>query len=354
MKQPTILLALFVAVSYTAYSQTKLDSLKTVIQTADHDTTKAKALLNLSGQLYFSNPDTAIQIAQQALHIYKKKHIEKGIASAYNHLGAFHYIKSDYPTALDYYHKSLEIRVSLNDKKGIAASYNNIGTIYERQSSYPQALGYYLKSLKIYKEMGNKKYIASCYNNIGTIYRNQSSYPQALGYYFKSIKIKRELNDTLNTHFANTYNNIGIIYKNQSSYSQALVYYFKALKIYKELGEKSTALANTYNNIGTIYYNQSFYPQALGYYFKSLKIQKQLGNKRGMAHSYTNIGSLYTALYTQSDSLERVGGWAVENPGQLLDTALYFQFKAIELEKELSDEWSMSQTLNAIGETYTI
>ena len=217
MKQPTILpakhkanamqaglLVLFFAVSFTTHSQPKLDSLKTVIQTARHDTTKAKALLNLSRQLYLSNPDTAIQIAQQALHIYKKKHIEKGIASAYNHLGLFHRIKSDYPTALDYFHRSLEIRKSLNDKKGIAASCNNIGLIYH----------------------------------------NQSSYPQALGYYVKSIKIKRELYDTLNTHFANTYNNIGIIYDEQSSYPQALEYYFKSLEIHEEMGNKKYIAAS--------------------------------------------------------------------------------------------------------------
>ena len=152
---------------------------------------------------------------------------------------------------------------------------------------------------------------------------------------------------------AYSYNNIGGIYYEQSSYPQALGYYFKSLKIRKQLGDKK-GMAGSYNNIGNIYKEQSSYPQALGYYFKSLKIKMQLGDKKGMASSYTNIGSLYTLLYTQGDSLDRVGGWAAENPGQLLDTALYYQFKAIELEKELSDEWSMSQTLNAIGKTYTI
>ena len=159
MKQPTILLVLFFAVSFTTYlpaeasaqagSQNKIDSLKTVIQTASHDTTRIKALNKLGSSLMYSNPDTAIILGKQALDLSEKTKDEKSKANTLNNLGAYHWIKSDYPTALDYLHKSLEIRKSLNDKKGIAASYNNIGLIYWHQSSYPQALGYFFKPLKI-------------------------------------------------------------------------------------------------------------------------------------------------------------------------------------------------------------
>ena len=59
-----------------AKDQHVIDSLKTVIEKADNDTTKAKALLRLSERLYFSNIDTAIQLSGQALQIYIKKNIE--------------------------------------------------------------------------------------------------------------------------------------------------------------------------------------------------------------------------------------------------------------------------------------
>ena len=79
--------------------------MKTVIETADRDTTRAKALLKLAEKLCYSNPDTAIVLSKQALRIYKAREIEKGIASAYNHIGVFYKMKSDYPAALEYYQK---------------------------------------------------------------------------------------------------------------------------------------------------------------------------------------------------------------------------------------------------------
>jgi len=295
--------------SSDGFAGNKIDSLKTVIQTTDHDTTKIKALNKLGWSLMYSNPDTAIILGNQALELTEKTKDEKSKANTLHNLGAYHYIKSDYPTALDHYHKSLEIRKSLNDKKGIAVSYNNIGMIYHEQSSYPQALEYYFKSLKIEVQLGNKKGMAASYNNVGIIYMDQSSYPQALGYYFKSLKIK------------------------------------------KQLGNKK-GMANSYNNIGLIYYEQSSYPQALEYYFKSLKIKKQLGDKQGMAGSYGNIGNLYTSLFKQGDSLERAGRWALENPALLLDTALYYQQQALLINQELSSEYGMTYSLSGIGSIY--
>ena len=371
-----------------------------VLNTTKHDTTKIKALNTLARKFITSKPDTALVLAQQALELSQTadwqqglisswhnigyvhyvqsnypaalkswtKTLElseqegdrKGMAASYNNIGVIYDIQSSYPQALEYYFKSLKIKVQLGDKQGMADSYNNIGIIYWNQSSYPQALKYYFKSLKIRKELGNKQGMAYSYNNIGLIYYNQSSYPQALEYYFKSLKINKQLGDKKG--MAASYNNIGIIYENQSSYPQALEYYFKALKTKKEINDTiNVHYANMLNNIGIIYYNQSSYPQALEYYFKALKIYEQLGDKQGMAASYNNIGSLYTSLFEQGDSpdtlgygvnLERAGDWAAQNPALLLDTALYYQQQALLINKELSDEYSMTYSLSGIGSIY--
>ena len=312
-----------------------LDSLTTVIQTAGHDTAKVKAMQQLAWTLMYSNPDTATILCEQALELLGADNL-KGEgdsppayfslhAAVLKTLGAVNYIQSSYPEALEYYFKSLKIYEQLLEqvkqsgnpdeagryKKGMAASYNNIGLIYMNQSSYPQALEYYFKSLKIYEQPGDKKGMAISYNNIGIIYYNQSSYPQALEYYFKSLKIEEQLSN-------------------------------------------KRGMAYSYENIGIIYQDQSDYPLALGYYFKSLKIKKELGDKQGMANAYTNIGSLYTVLYTLGDSppVGGVAGWAVRNPALLLDTAMYYQQKALALNKELSDEYGMTISLSCIGSVY--
>ncbi|PCJ81854.1 MAG: hypothetical protein COA57_13730 [Flavobacteriales bacterium] len=328
----------------------KIDSLKKVIETADHDTTKVKTLNALSDALWKKGEyKDAMQYAKECLKLAEELNYKKGQANILNIIGIIHYVQSDYPKALEYFGKSLKIREELGDKEGMAGSFGNIGIIYHNQSDYPRALDLYFRSLKIQEELGDKKAMATSYNNIGVIYDYQSDYPRALDYYFKSLKIREQLGDK--KAMATSYNNIGVIYHHQSDYPRALDYYFKSLKIREQLGDKK--MATSYNNIGVIYDNQSDYPRALEYYFKALKIREELGDKQGMAGSYTNIGVLYTALYKQSDSLQEAGGRATGNQTHL-DSALHYHNLALVIEQELSDEHTMSITLSGIGSVYSL
>ncbi|PCH65253.1 MAG: hypothetical protein COC01_10035 [Bacteroidetes bacterium] len=284
----------------------EIDSLKTVLSQSPSDTIRIKTLLKLGTHLRYTEPDTALNYYEEALSIAKAINHKKLIAGCNNSIGRIYLRKSDYPQALHYYNEALSINEQLKDIKAMAGNYNNIGGIYMHQSTYPLALSYYFKSLKIAEEHGNKQGMAISYNNIGLIYMNQSTYPLALSYYFKS------------------------------------------LKIYEEQGNKQ-GMAGSYGNIGNIYYNQSTYPLALTYFFKCLKINEEQGNKQGMAGSYICIGMLYTTLYEQGDSLDRAGEWAAENPAKLLDSAMYYQQKALSVFKKLSQEYGMSLSLSGIA-----
>jgi len=327
-----------------------IDSLKIVIATADHDTTKIKALNQLAWKQRGENPDTSIILSTQALELSEKAQYERGIANSWHHLANFNSRKSNYDRALEYNHKALEIHEKQNDLKDMATSYGKIGIIYNIQSDYSRALEYYLKSLKIFEEINDKTQIAAAYNNIGGIYHQQSNYPLALQFFFKALKTKQEINDTINGHYANMLNNIGIIYKNQSDYPRALGYYFKSLKIREELGDKR-GMAFSYGNIGIIYANQSDYPMALGYFLKSLKISEQLGDKKAMANSLIGIGVVFMYLFEYDTLPETIIEWVPEQ-SILLDSALYYQNKAFQISKELSDEYNMTYSLINIAKIH--
>ena len=84
-------------------NQTRIDSLKTAIETADEDTTRIKALLKLGDQFEFSEPDKALKHYERALLISKGgKHLELQ-ARCENYIGIIYWRKSDYPNALEYY-----------------------------------------------------------------------------------------------------------------------------------------------------------------------------------------------------------------------------------------------------------
>ena len=160
---------------------TKIDSLKAVIEAADHDTSICNAYLILGEEIYLNNPDTALIIWQMANDLAQgnldndspptlEKRYLSFLANALNNIGYIYKNQGDIPLALEYYHKSLKIKEDIGNKKGIATSLNNIGYIYKSQGDIPFAMEYYHKSLKIEEELGNKSGIAISLNNIGYIY----------------------------------------------------------------------------------------------------------------------------------------------------------------------------------------
>ncbi|MBI4648695.1 MAG: tetratricopeptide repeat protein [Bacteroidia bacterium] len=116
------------------YAQTqnpKIDSLKQVIATARHDTTRINAYNAWGEQVYLQQPDSALILFQKAQNL-----AEKLLASR--------------PATL----------VADTAKKQLAASLNNIEYIYNMQGDIPRVLEFFSKSLKIREEIGDKKGMA--------------------------------------------------------------------------------------------------------------------------------------------------------------------------------------------------
>ncbi len=286
-----------------ANAQTNLDSLYTVWEDKTQaDSSRMKALDDYIWYGYlFSQPDSALVLAERLFEFSSKKDYKKVMATALNLQAISYAAKSDYPKALDYHHRSLKLREEIGDKRGVSGSLGNIGIIYYNQSDYLNALDFFQRSLKIKEEIGDKNGISHALNNIGGIYQDQGDYPKALDYYQRSLKLGEEIGDKRGV--AGYLNNIGIIYKNQGDYPIALDFQQRSLKIFKEIGNKK-GISHALNNIGNIYKNQGDYIKALDYFQKSLKIFEEIGDKWGIAFSLRNIGVNYSERGDYSKALE--------------------------------------------------
>jgi len=260
---------------------------------AFYDTLAANLLFQLS-KVYLSNvPDSAMYYAEQSLLLAESVGYKKGMARAYNIMGAIENRRGNYLEAMNLYKQNLRLRKEMDDKKGIASCYNNIGVIYDDMGKYPEALQNYLASLKILEEIGDKEGAADCYNNIGVIYDFYGNVPMALKNYAISLKLREELDDK--DGIAGSYINLGVIYKGQGHYQEAMKHYLLALKAYQELGD-SSGIATCYNNIGNINYRMGDIPEALKSYSTALKIKSQLEDKKGIAEAENNLGVTYIQI----------------------------------------------------------
>jgi len=314
MKHVGFSLFLFLLLHTSSIAQShKIDSLKSLIQTADHDTTRINTLNTLAQEYRRTQLDTAILLSTRALELCGQLpfSIKRGpgqvpfrthaTALSNRYLGIFNQRKSNFPLALSHYLEALKIREELEEKKEIAFHLDQIGIVYFNQGNFPKSLNYFLKALKIGEELGNQHLISKYLGHIGVIHKKQGDYPKALEYYFRALKISEEIG-TKRTTAANL-GNIGIVYKNLKEYSKALEYHFKELKIYEELGEKG-GIASNCNNIGAIFERQGDCSKALEYYFKGLEICEEIGAKRSMIIQLGNIGTCFTQLL-KYDEAER-------------------------------------------------
>ncbi|MBI3502718.1 MAG: tetratricopeptide repeat protein [Bacteroidetes bacterium] len=317
----------------------KTDSLLSLLKKDKEDTNKVNHLNALAFALYYTNPDSTILLAKQAIQILSSKFQvssskfqgkEMGLgtwdlklgtllANAYGTAGVGYWVKGDYPKALENHFAALKIDEGLVNtlphssplwgeaRRGVATRLGNIGLVYADQADYPKALDYYFRALKMDEELGNKNGIARHLGNIGIVYKEQADYPKALDYYFRRMKLDEESGNKSN--MAINLGNIGIVYKEQAEcqrspdsaayrdrlFTKALDYYFRALKMREELGAKKL-IASTLGNIGALYSKTGKFREAEEYLKHSVALSDTLGDLEGVKEVNQNLSQLYDTL----------------------------------------------------------
>ena len=283
--------------------QARIDSLKTVIETAEHDSIIIQAWVNWDNMIWKSDPDLSWELNDK-IEALCSSHLAKSLSEkeyrfflkyksfAYNSKGILAKMKGDYSTALKYYYTCLEIREELDNQKGIATIHNNLGSIYFEQKNFEGALKHYKKSLRIKEKLGNKRGTATTLNNIGNIYHGQQDYDQALNYYRKSLKIRKSIEDL--NGMASSLNNIGIIYDVRNEYDSAIVYYNEGLKIGKQTGNKNI-IANSLKNIGQVHNDMDLYKKSIPYLEEAHQVALDIEDIATLKQTSRSLSKAYNA-----------------------------------------------------------
>ena len=279
----------------------KIDSLKLLLKTAQHDTTRFNTLMTIGNFYQNINPDTAIYYHAQARNLNQKLNNPLKIGEALKAEGWDNFVKGNNDDALKLYNEALQIAekaIKQNSNKSYvsaskklkAACLGNNGILFHQRGNTVKALEYYFAALKINEEILNKRGQATILGNIGLVYKSHGEGLKALNYFLRALKLCEEINYKQGQ--ISSYTNIGIIYSDQNDFSKALEYQFKALKINEETGNKQGEAANL-GSIGVIYNRQAHFKKALNYFLKALKINEETGNKGFEVVLLGNIGSIY-------------------------------------------------------------
>jgi serine phosphatase RsbU (regulator of sigma subunit) len=283
--------------------QKTADSLFAIIPTLKDDSTKLKALNELSRYVVDIDPEKAIAHANTALQLAETGGHKYFQAMALNNIGNGYFNKADYKTCLNYYFRALKIQESINNKKGILTGCGAIGNVYIGLKKPDEALKYFERAFKIANEIGSTRGLASCLIAMGTIYADKKDYNKALDHFFRSLKLFEEINN--DDAVATCYNNIADSYQHLQDFQKSLIYITKAAELYEKTGNifgQSLAM----NNYGDFYHSIGDEATALTYYKRGLEIGKLidandhvLQSYKGITTAYKNLGNYKAAFEVQ-------------------------------------------------------
>ncbi len=177
-----IIISLLLAsvISKAIAQQLTTDSLKKLLIQTRQDTSRVLILLELSYNYRFSNPDSSLSLAQEAMQLASKVNFPKGQARAFYIYGESSRFRGDYPQALEAQFKALQISKSNNFLEEEELSLGSIGFVYNDLEDYPQSF-YYLFEAKKINDIRSDKYVGSRWLSvIGNVYEKMNLLDSAL------------------------------------------------------------------------------------------------------------------------------------------------------------------------------
>lgn len=354
--------------SSSSYSQSKLDSLESILANQLEDSVRIVVLLQLSDEYSYEEPSKAKKLLLQAINLSEKANFSFLMVEGYNKLGNFLSVRASYDSAIleyekaillaeriklnsgktealiglgnsywrkgnlkkaqEYQEKNIEFSRSVNDPDGIASSYNNLGNIYNEMGEYAKAMEHYTQASKKYTEIGNDRNAGIAMANIGLIHQKIENYKDAINYYLLSDSIFKKQQFLGGSAFV--MKNLAIVYKNIGNLEESLNYSNQALEIYNKTGQLRE-IGQIIHTIGNLYWEQNDFQTALGYYEKAYAINIQIGDSIGIAMTSQAIATNYLSL-GQLDTAQAYAQKALD-----IATKLGIMLTAMDASKTLAD-----------------
>lgn len=176
-----LILALFLGNSAVAQDQV-LDSLYEALAAADTEQEKLTLQLEISDELMFNIPDSALTHAKEALDLAVLLADSNNIAEAYNDIGVVAALQGKHLTGLENFQSALSYYEAAGDLEGASKIINNLGVIYGALEQYSDAIKNYEESYKLSLQIGDTEGAALNLYNISIDYMLLEDYEMATVY----------------------------------------------------------------------------------------------------------------------------------------------------------------------------
>jgi len=300
-------LLIFFLVAFNANSQEKkLDSLKGILLTKVHDTTKLQVLANIVNSVpgtsneYSLYNDRFKKIAEELL---KQKNLDENSRLAAVSAIGQHYVQkafqvqyNDYISAIKYLNMSLPYFEAKRHRIYKASVLISLGVLYNKIGSAEIATANNFKALRIFEEEKNISGISYATQTIANLYNEQKNFKEALKYYLEAYDIYFKKDDLMlqdDVQKVLLFKNISKCYQELKDCKLSESYLLKALSLAKKIKDFDS-VSEAYYEMGQfeIVCNAN-YSKALEYLQNSYSVSQTLEKQ---TKSQISIGEIYIKL----------------------------------------------------------
>ena len=273
-----------------AQSNINIDTLKKLLVTKIHDSTKSLIYCDLCLAYLYFNPDSSLFFAQKGLILAKRIDFAKGEAMALTRTAGVFRVTGSYVKALELYLQALKKYESINDQLGITRVLINIGSTYAGQGDYKQTLYYNLKAKAIAEKLKDKKRLQIALVNSGDAYEKLNQLDSARMSSHQGYEIALSLNDE--AVVGTSLNNLGNVYSKMNQPILALEIYRSSIPI--ELKTKNDeGICETYLGMAKLFQRMNVQDSSLQYAKQSLAIAQLAGFTPKVLEASTFLAAFY-------------------------------------------------------------
>jgi tetratricopeptide (TPR) repeat protein len=280
----------FIQISYLRAQIITIDSLTRMLKSTKYDTTRSIVLARLCQLYSHSNPDTALQLAQQGLVLAKSIGYTHGEAAClYVMASTFSQTGND-AKALDLNLQALKKVEQGNDSEMLFDCLSNVSEAYWSQRDYKRALTYILQAKEIASGQLDSVYLISAFTSLGEIYEKLNQLDSARFYAEEGYNLAVKQRDTLN--IGGALNVLGNTYSKMQQPAIAMDNYKLGI-VYSGIANDRTTICESSLGMAKLFLQEGLNDSCLYYAKISFAIAKQEHNSLFLLNACNFLADYY-------------------------------------------------------------
>ncbi|MBI1341316.1 MAG: tetratricopeptide repeat protein [Terrimonas sp.] len=246
-------------------------------------------------ELAFSNSDSAIFMAREALEEASGMESDRAIANAHNSIGWAFLQKGYFDSSITHLVNARKIFDDLNSDFDVTKVDINLAEAYTKQNKISEAIRFLLEADSLSNRIRNIPLQTDVKRQLAIVYRESGDHIRSADYFRKAMEGFKEQQDYF--RFVNTAVSLSILYRNMKLLDSSLSVLQRSLGIVSAQHGTDYQKAMVEENLGETYFQGKHFEEALKYYSKAYQTFQALDNKADLAYEAFCVGRTLSELH---------------------------------------------------------